>query len=111
MTFPIHADAPPLFEDDDGVVRVNGTRIPLERIVGAFLTGSTPEQIAQDYDVLSVEDVYAVINYFLHHREDVNAYLAKAEGEVKKTREAVENMFDPTGVRARLLARRPAEAS
>lgn len=110
MTLQIHADSPPLRQGEDGVVRIAGTRVPLERIVRSFLAGATPEQIAQDFEVLAVEDVYAVVNYYLHHRSEVDAYLAAAEGQAAQTREQVEREYDPAGVRARLLARRPAEA-
>jgi len=44
-------------ETEQGVLRVAGTRIPLERIVRGFLSGATPEQIVQDYDVLDIKDV------------------------------------------------------
>ena len=77
MTLTIHADLPPLRQTEDGVVRIANTRIPLERIVHAFLDGQTPEQIAQNFDVLKLEDVYAVVTYYLHHREEVDAYLAR----------------------------------
>ena len=110
MTLPIHGDPPPLFESEDGVVRISGTRIPLERVIRAFLAGSTPEQMVQDFDVLAIEDVYAVVNYYLHHRSEVDAYLAEAEQETVKTRGEIEQEHDPTGIRARLLARGPAEA-
>jgi uncharacterized protein (DUF433 family) len=97
---------PPLITTDDGVVRISGTRIPLERVIRAFLAGSTPEQIAQDYDVLTVEQIYAVVNYYLHHRSDVDAYLNEAERAAATTRAEIERQFDPAGIRARLLARR-----
>jgi hypothetical protein len=71
----------------------------------------TPEQIAQDFDVLKLEDVYAVVNYYLHHREEVDAYLAAAEEDEIRVRQEIERQFDPTGIRARLLARRDSKAS
>ena len=110
MTLSIRADVPPLRETEDGVVRIANTRIPLERIVRAFLAGMTPEQIAQNFDVLKIEEVYAVVNYYLHHREEVDAYLAAAERDAASIREEIEKQFDPTGIRARLLARRHPEA-
>ena len=110
MTLPIQGDLPPLCQTEDGVIRVSGTRIPLERVVRAFRAGSTPEQIAQDFDTLTIESVYAVVNYYLHHRNDVEDYLATAEQEAQKTRRAIEQDHDPIGIRARLMARRPAES-
>jgi uncharacterized protein (DUF433 family) len=109
MALIIQADVPPLHQDEDGVVRIANTRIPLERVVGAFLTGMTPEQIVDDFDVLRVEDVYAVISYYLRHRGEVDAYLAGADQESAKIREEIEQRYDPAGIRARLLARRPPE--
>lgn len=111
MHFLLQAELPPLVESEDGVVRVAGTRIPLERVVRAFLAGMTPEQIVHDFDVLAVEDVYAVVNYYLHHRAEVDAYLATAESQSGETRAEIERQFDPTGIRKRLLARRTDEAS
>jgi uncharacterized protein (DUF433 family) len=111
MTLSIHADVPPLRQAEDGVVRIANTRIPLERVVRAFLNGMTPEQIAHDFDVLKVEDVYAVINYYLHHREEVDAYMADAEKDAAKIKDEIEMRCDSAGIRARLLARRKPEAN
>src|SRR3990172_468219 len=110
MTLTIHSDVPPLRVTEDGVVRIADTRIPLERVVRAFLAGMTPEQIVHDFDVLKVADVYAVINYYLHHRDEVDAYMTASDEEAAKTREESENVFDSTGIRARLQARRPPKA-
>ncbi len=110
MILPLHTDPPPLHESEDGVVRISGTRIPLERVVRAFLAGATPEQIVQDFDVLTIEQVYAVVNYYLHHRTEVDAYLANAEEDALNIQGEVQQKCDPAGVRARLLARRSAPA-
>ena len=110
MTLSIHAVVPPLRQSEDGVVRIADTRIPLERVVQAFLAGMTPEQIVHDFDVLRVEDVYAVINYYLHHRGEVDAYVAAAEQQAAATKEEIEKQFDPSDLRARLMARRRPEA-
>ena len=109
MPLSIQGDPPPLCETENGVIRISGTRVPLERVVRAFHLGATPEQIAQDYDVLTIESVYAVVNYYLHHRSEVDAYLATVEQESEKTRRKIEQEIDPTGIRARLIAKRPAE--
>jgi uncharacterized protein (DUF433 family) len=111
MTLTIHTDSPPLRQTEDGVVRIANTRIPLERIVHAFWEGQTPEQIVQNFDVLKLEDVYAVVSYYLHHREEVDAYMADAEKDSARIRGEIEKRIDPTGIRSRLLARRRPEAS
>lgn len=111
MTLLVHADRPPLELGADGAVRVSGTRVPLERVVRAFLAGSTPEQIAQDFEVLPLKNVYAVVNYYLHHRSEVDAYLAESDAIAARERTEAESILDPTGIRARLMARRPQRAN
>jgi uncharacterized protein (DUF433 family) len=108
MALVIHTDPPPLVENEEGVVLIAGTRIPLERVVRAFLAGSTPEQIAQDYDTVSIEAVYSVISYYLRHRAEVDHYLAEAQREATALRAESEQTWPPTDLRARLMAGRSA---
>lgn len=103
MHFPHHI---PLEEHPGGVIRISGTRVPLERVIDAFLAGDTPEQIVQDYDSLSIGQVYAVIAYYLDNRENVDAYLAVADQEAADVQGRIEAQFDPVGIRARLLGRK-----
>ena len=43
------AKPPPLKVDKDGVVRVGGTRVTLDTVVGAFKNGCAPEEILLKY--------------------------------------------------------------
>ena len=105
MSITLQSDPPPLRKCADGVIRVADTRIPLERVIRAFLVGATAEQIAQDYESLSLKEVYAVINFYLHNRDDVTKYLVESEREAATIRSELEQSFDPAGIRARLLGR------
>ena len=96
---PIHTDA-------DGVVRVAGTRVTLDTIVGAFEAGATAEEIAQQYPTVPLVDVYSVITYYLRHKPEVDAYLKERDVLAERVREEVERRFPSTGIRERLLARR-----
>lgn len=100
------AEPPPLYVTDEGVVRVAGTRVSLDTVIGAFQNGCTAEQIAYKYPTLNLADVYAVIAYYLRHRQEVEAYLTQQHQETKDVRREVEERFPPAGVRERLLARR-----
>ncbi len=111
MTLSIHADTPPLRQADDGVIRIGDTRIPLERVISAFQSGMTPEEIVLSFDVLRLEDVYSFVNFYLHHRDEVHAYLANADRDAASVRVEIDKQFDPNGIRARLLARRQPKAS
>jgi uncharacterized protein (DUF433 family) len=106
MKISIVTEPTPLSTDEEGVLRVGGTRVSLDSVVFAFKQGATPEEIAQQYTSLNLADVYAVISYFLHHSDEIEAYLQARHEQRKTIRRETEIRFDPNGVRARLLARR-----
>jgi uncharacterized protein (DUF433 family) len=100
------AKPPPLATGPDGVVRVTGTRVPLETIVTAFDAGATAEEIAQQYASVDLASVHAVVSYVLDHRSEVDEYVVRRRGAAAEMRGEVEARFPPAGVRSRLLARR-----
>jgi uncharacterized protein (DUF433 family) len=106
MSLVIEAPPVPLRTDEHGVMRVGTTRVPLDTIVFAFNHGSSPEEIVMSYPTLELADVYAVVNYYLHNRSEVDVYLSQREGEGARIREENEKGFPQAGIRARLLARR-----
>jgi len=105
-------DAPPLplAADDDGVIRVGGTRVPLATVITAFHQGATPEEIVAGFDTLDLADVYAVIAYYLRHAAEVDVYLAEQRERAAEVRREVEARFPQAGLRERLLARRRQQA-
>jgi uncharacterized protein (DUF433 family) len=103
----------PLVHGDDGVIRVEGTRVPLDTIAAAFADGATPEEIAPmgywrmyRYPSVSLTAAYAVIAWVLQHQDEVSSSLAQ-RGEVEaRVRAENERRFPQDGIRARLLSRR-----
>jgi uncharacterized protein (DUF433 family) len=75
------AEEVPLTTDPGGAVRVRGTRVLFELVIGAFRRGARPEEIVQMYDTLDLADVYLVIGYYLKHRVACDDYIR--EGEVR----------------------------
>ena len=71
--------------------------------------GETAEGIAQSYPSLRLADVYRILGYYLRHRDTVDAYVAGREREAGRLRQEIEADLNPTGLRARLLARRAGE--
>jgi uncharacterized protein (DUF433 family) len=107
MNIPLQAVPVPLFEDEQGGLRVTGTRVLLERIVHAFEDGATPEGIVQSYDTLQLADVYAVLTWYLHHKAEVEDYLRKRAEQADAIRQQIEaRQPDRAELRARLMARR-----
>jgi hypothetical protein len=81
----------------------------LELVVQEFQDGATPETIVQQFPSLKLADVYAVIGYYLGHREEMEAYLTEREELARDVRQRIENAQpDLGGIRRRLLAARPA---
>ena len=106
MSPVVAAEPVPLTTDADGVMRVSGTRVTLETLVGAFHEGATAETIVEQYPSLQLAAVYTVIGYYLHHEVEVRAYLEMRRQEGAQVRQENETRFDPMGIRDRLLARR-----
>jgi uncharacterized protein (DUF433 family) len=97
---------PPLQMYDGKTLRIKGTRIPLERVVYAFEQGRSPEEIVCGFPSLSLADVYAVIAYYLHNREPVDAYLRRQETEADEIEREVRAASGGDDFRERLLARK-----
>src|SRR5437879_1098817 len=96
----------PLVGGSDGVIRILGTRVTLETVLGAFSEGATAEEIAQQYPSVSLADVYQVIGYYLRHSSELEPYLARRRLNTGDTRASNESKWPPEGIRERLLARR-----
>ncbi|QLE54679.1 DUF433 domain-containing protein [Nostoc sp. TCL26-01] len=58
---------------------VEGTRISLDSIVYAFQGGLSPESIVQSFELLTLEQVYGAIAFYLANRVEIDAYLAAEE--------------------------------
>jgi uncharacterized protein (DUF433 family) len=106
MPTAISTQPVPLEKGSDGVIRVKGSRVTLDTVVAAFGDGATAEEIAQQYSTLDLAVVYAVISYYLQHRDEAEAYMSGRQQEATAVRRENERRFDPRGLRERLLARR-----
>lgn len=103
----IHAQIAPIRFNTDGVALVGNTRVPLQTVISAFHRGDSPEQIVDSFDALTLAEVYAVIAYYLAHRQEVDTYLNQQKIEAEQTLRDLESrkpeMFS---LRARLLEKK-----
>jgi uncharacterized protein (DUF433 family) len=67
---------------------IESTRISLDSVVYAFLNGESPESIAQNFPLLSLEQVYGAITFYLANRELIDAYLKAGEQEFEKLQQS-----------------------
>ena len=58
-------------------IRIKGTRIGIEFVIRDYRQGASPEEIVLRYPTLTLERVHAVITYYLHHRESMDAYVER----------------------------------
>ena len=75
-------------ERRDDTFMIGGTRVSLDSIVHAFVSGASAETIAQAFPVLNLEQVYGAITFYLAHREEVDRYLAARQQDFDAQREA-----------------------
>src|ERR1700730_11461367 len=107
MAFVAQTEAPPLREDKAGGLRVGDSNVLLELIIHSFQDGATPEMIVQRFTTLSLPDVYSVIAYYLRHRNAIEEYLRRREGQAAHLRQRIESsQRDLSEIRARLARQR-----
>ena len=90
-------------------IRIGGTRVGIEVVIAAYLDGLAPETIALDYPSLTLEQIHAAITYYLHNREELDAYLARLDAHFGAAREAQAAQPEPPVI-ARLRALRAPSA-
>jgi uncharacterized protein (DUF433 family) len=104
---PLRSDPLPLRVDKGDAVRVGRSRISLDLVIEQYENGMSPEDMVRAYDTLVLADVYAVIAYYLRHRDEVRIYLKRREEEAEALRATIEAEHPPI-TRQELLARRSA---
>lgn len=66
-------------ENIEGCYRIVGKRVSLDSIVYAFSEGQSPETIMQFFPVLTLEEVYGAIAFYLANQAEIDIYLAEGE--------------------------------
>ena len=95
----------PLTQEADGTVRIRGSRITLDTLVGAYEKGATAEQIQDSFPSLSLRQIYGTIAYYLEHEVEVKTYLQLRRAEAQSLRNQIESQQDTAEFRARVRAR------
>src|SRR4051794_40905246 len=95
----------PLREEPPGVLRVGKGRVLLELVIHAFHQGESPEGIVEMYPALELADVFAVIAFYLAHREEIDDYLRVCDEQAEAIRHKIESSQRPGPSKEELLAR------
>jgi uncharacterized protein (DUF433 family) len=70
--------SPTYVEQRDGRYVVTDTRVSLDSIVYGFPSGQSAESLAQAFPVLTLEQVYGSIAFYLGHRDELDRCLGSA---------------------------------
>ncbi|ETX06031.1 MAG: hypothetical protein ETSY2_19515 [Candidatus Entotheonella gemina] len=66
--------------------QITASRVSLDSVVHDFLNGLSPESILDQYDTLTLEQVYGAITYYLAHRAEVDDYLQRQQAKFEMLR-------------------------
>jgi len=97
--------APPFRWDEAGGIRIGSSRVTLDSILAAYQNGATPEEIAIQFSVLRLEDIYSAISYYLNHRQEIDNYLEQRKQQAQQLRQQLTQNHNLVGLRQRLLDR------
>jgi len=65
--------------DEQGARRIGQTRVSLDSVVIAYQQRHSPATIRQQYPVLTVEEVYSAITFYLANHDYVERYLEQQQ--------------------------------
>jgi len=103
FTFP---DGIPLHQDSDGTIRVKGSRVTLDTLVGIFKRGDTLDGIAEGFPSLTLAQIDAVIGWYLNHQAEADEYLEERYIEAERLRREIESRPEYIAFRKKLQRRR-----
>ena len=96
----------PLYADQNGALRLAGSRVLLDLVVSEFNQGATAEQIQDSYPSLSLQSIYGAIAFYLERHAEVDEYLRTRETEAEALRQQIETRPEIAAFRERLRHRR-----
>lgn len=79
MTLTLETMPVPLVRSEDGTIRIKGSRVTLETLLGAYIRGDSPEEIHEGFPAIDLGDIFTVIAYYFHNKAEVEQYLAAQE--------------------------------
>lgn len=73
-------------EQHDGGYWIAGKRISLASVIYEFRNGAAPESIMRSFPLLTLEEVYGAITFYLSHQAEIDVYLAEREADFEEQR-------------------------
>jgi hypothetical protein len=73
--------------------------VTLDTVIAHYHQGDSLEAIHEGFDVLPLNDIYAVIAYYLAHCNELDAYLQRRKEEAERIRLEVEANKNPLSIK------------
>jgi uncharacterized protein (DUF433 family) len=91
-------------EERQGGYYVAGTRVSLDSVVQCFNEGLSPEAILDEFETLTLAQVYGAITFYLENQPAVDTYRVRQEKRFAAMRKTAEPL--PEDLRRRLHSAR-----
>jgi len=103
FTFP---ERIPLHQNEDGTIRVKGSRVTLDTIVGRTRVGDTPEEIHEGFPTVTLAEINLIIEWYLNNQIEADEYLEERYIEAERLRIEIQSQPEYIAFREKLLRRR-----
>ena len=90
----------------EGSIRVIASRITLDTLVGIFQRGDSVEEIADGFPTLSLEQIKAVIDWYLTHQGEADEYLEERAAAAEAFWKRISSQPEYIAAHEELLRRR-----
>ena len=88
ITFP---EGIPLNYDHSGTIRVKGSRVTLDTLVGCMQVGDTPEEIHEGFPSVTLAQINTILDWYLNNQVEADKYLREQDAEAERIRQEIES--------------------
>jgi len=74
------------------LIRVKGTRIPIDTIIAAYQRGDTVTEIDVGFPTVGLSNIFAILSYYVENQTMIDAYLARGEAFAEKMQDKWESL-------------------
>ena len=94
----------PLTQWQNGTIRVIGSRVSLDTIIGRMQVGDTPEEIHEGFPTVTLAQINTIIDWYFNNQVEADEYLQEQDAEAERIRQEIES--DPKYIARREELRR-----
>ena len=98
LTMPNYVEPTP-----EGVWKVCDSRVSLDSVLAAYLSGLSPEGIQEAFPSLSLEAIHGCLAFYLRNRAELDAYLQRERDNFEAQRRAMAVKNQPLTDRLRTV--------